>query len=320
MDIAVAGADLRLYDNARDVWRISLRIHRYAEMLPQKSPVGGIYGASVDGAQGKCYGSSCWQERDQYSIPFLVFNPSEEHRFMSVQTMAKVFEQSKSKLGDRLVLLAIANHTHEADNASFPSIGTIAREAGLSPRQVQRCIPRLIKLGELSFSGHLSRHGTRVYQVTLGGDKLSGVTNCQGDILSSVGVTNRHRGGDIDVTQSITEHPKENHHTSKVQKRTSDPIPYQAITEAFKARLPMLPPVWKLTSQRQASIRRLWQTELTDLEDWNLYFEKIASSPFLTGKVQPGNGHEAWRANFDFILRPAVFVKVIEGFYHRNGG
>lgn len=68
---------------------------------------------------------------------------------MSIQALAAVLEESKARLSARLVLIAIANHANERGENSFPNLETLAREAGLSVRQVQRAIGQLEKLGEL---------------------------------------------------------------------------------------------------------------------------------------------------------------------------
>ena len=66
---------------------------------------------------------------------------------MSVQAIAAVLERSQSRLGARLVMLALANH--QTDRGCSPSLETIAREARLSVRQVQRCLRQLEALGEV---------------------------------------------------------------------------------------------------------------------------------------------------------------------------
>lgn len=68
---------------------------------------------------------------------------------MSVQAIVWVLECSESTLGDRLVLYSIANHCNPDGLDSYPCVSTIAKEARLSERQVQRCIQNLEVLGEI---------------------------------------------------------------------------------------------------------------------------------------------------------------------------
>jgi len=66
---------------------------------------------------------------------------------VSFQAVCWVLEHSKTRLADRLVLLAIANHagTSPVDGAweSWPGVTLIAREANLAPRVVQTSLSRL---------------------------------------------------------------------------------------------------------------------------------------------------------------------------------
>ncbi|KKL68349.1 hypothetical protein LCGC14_2125860 [marine sediment metagenome] len=84
---------------------------------------------------------------------------------MSVQAISWVFECSESESGYRLVMLAIANHTDARGENAWPAIATIAREARLSDRQVQRALPRLVRLGELEVVYRSGRHLTNQYRL-----------------------------------------------------------------------------------------------------------------------------------------------------------
>ena len=47
-------------------------------------------------------------------------------------------------------------------------------------------------------------------------------------------------------------------------------------------------------------------------------FEKAQSSAFLRGECN-GSGHESWKADFDFIIKPKNFIRIIEGVYDARG-
>jgi hypothetical protein len=82
---------------------------------------------------------------------------------MSVQVLSWVLENSKARLGARLVLIAVANHaSHEGDNA-FPSVTTIAKESLLSERQARYCLRQLEASGELLVKRRASHFGTNLY-------------------------------------------------------------------------------------------------------------------------------------------------------------
>lgn len=93
--------------------------------------------------------------------------------------MVWVLEHSDARLGDRLVLLALADNANDDGGDSYPSVDTIARKARISPRQVQRCLSSLKSAGHITETG-TSSYGTTVYRVRMGGDNLSGVTSTTG--------------------------------------------------------------------------------------------------------------------------------------------
>lgn len=88
---------------------------------------------------------------------------------MSVQAISWALKHSKATLGDRLVLLVLADHAgqHEGygdGHVCWPGKQRIAREARLSPRHVQRCIQNLLDLGEIQKLG-TSPIGTVIYEI-----------------------------------------------------------------------------------------------------------------------------------------------------------
>jgi hypothetical protein len=74
---------------------------------------------------------------------------------MSWQATVWVLEHSESRLGDRCVLLSIANHCNREGSDSHPSLGTIAHEARVSVRNAQRSVP---KAGSHRRAGSECRH------------------------------------------------------------------------------------------------------------------------------------------------------------------
>lgn len=105
---------------------------------------------------------------------------------VSVHVVSWVLRHSEAKLGQRLVLLVLADHAREDGTWAWPSVETISREARLGERQVQRCLRELEASGEIVKTG-VTRKGTNVYTVKgyveheararEGGDNMSGVTS-----------------------------------------------------------------------------------------------------------------------------------------------
>lgn len=69
---------------------------------------------------------------------------------MSTEAVAWVLENSMAKGLDRLVLISLAFHANHKTGACFPSMRTIAREAGVSIGKVAKSIAHLVSLGELA--------------------------------------------------------------------------------------------------------------------------------------------------------------------------
>lgn len=72
-----------------------------------------------------------------------------------------------------------------------------------------------------------------------------------------------------------------------------------------------LPAIRKLTLER----RRKLAARIRDhpIDDWICVFDRIERSKFLRGENNRG-----WAANFDFLLQPSSFVKILEGTYDRT--
>ena len=102
---------------------------------------------------------------------------------MSVHVTSWVLRHSPATLGDRLVLLVLADKADEDGTNAWPSVATIAAESRLSERQAQRCLRNLEQTGQVVRHGRHrngnQRHGTYVYDVVMSVPK--------GDILSAKG-------------------------------------------------------------------------------------------------------------------------------------
>jgi len=67
--------------------------------------------------------------------------------------------------------------------------------------------------------------------------------------------------------------------------------------------------VSKLTDQRRAAFNRRFGADFgSDLERWEDFCRAIVASDFLTG-----DNDRAWRADFDWALKPANMIKILEG-------
>lgn len=106
---------------------------------------------------------------------------------MSIKLMTKVWDTLEvapgvpMSQGQTLVLLVLADCANDS-GVCHPSVPTIARRARMSERQVQRVLRDLETAGIISIQKR---------------DGASSVFALGGDIVSPVGVTSCHQGGDI---------------------------------------------------------------------------------------------------------------------------
>jgi hypothetical protein len=91
---------------------------------------------------------------------------------MSIEALSMVMNHSKAAGSAKLVLLGIANHLGpDAHEGAWPSQRRLADYANMSERGVQKCVDKLVALGELSVqvaSGHSrSQYKPNLYWVTV---------------------------------------------------------------------------------------------------------------------------------------------------------
>ncbi len=93
---------------------------------------------------------------------------------MSLKAMVWVLEESEAKLGDRLVLLTLAEHADDDGQDAFPSVATISRKTRLSERAVHYALRSLEDAGRIARDGK-GPHGTTNYRLIMGGADPAGV-------------------------------------------------------------------------------------------------------------------------------------------------
>jgi len=101
--------------------------------------------------------------------------------------------------------------------------------------------------------------------------------------------------------------------------------PYAMIAEAYHEELPELPSIVVLSPNRKRALQARWR-EVCTAEHLNAeqgirffrdFFRRIKQSEFLIGKAPPKQqGGRSFRADFDWIINPQNFIKIVEGRYH----
>lgn len=97
--------------------------------------------------------------------------------------------------------------------------------------------------------------------------------------------------------------------------------PHEEILEAYHRELPACTRMQVWDERRRAMLRSRWREapERQDVEWWAGLFRWIASDcPFLVGQSDTAHGREPFLLDLEWLVRPANFVKVIEGRYARR--
>lgn len=86
---------------------------------------------------------------------------------------------------------------------------------------------------------------------------------------------------------------------------------FENVVQTFHKTCVLLPTVKKLTAPRKSAINaRLKEYGLQTLYE---VFERVAGNEFFSG-----NNSRGWRADFDWIMEPKHFIKIMEGVYDRK--
>ena len=85
---------------------------------------------------------------------------------MSIQAVSWVLEHSRTRGAARLALISIANYADRNTGECFPSMRTIAREAGCSPGSVPPSVREAVRLGELVVIDAGGPHARARYRMT----------------------------------------------------------------------------------------------------------------------------------------------------------
>jgi hypothetical protein len=98
--------------------------------------------------------------------------------------------------------------------------------------------------------------------------------------------------------------------------------PTEELVALYHRHLPALPAVEVMNAGRRRALSARWRDVCADgkfdrpagLEWFGWFFERVAKSDFLMGRV-PGRSGRTWKASFDFLVNPTKFARVVEGAY-----
>ena len=101
------------------------------------------------------------------------------------------------------------------------------------------------------------------------------------------------------------EKEKEKEKEKELELPAAERMDYKHITELYHSNCPGLPKVRDLTDNRKKTLKA-WG----DINEMTEVFEIVSGSRFLNG-----DNDRKWKADFDWIIKPANRVKILEGKY-----
>lgn len=100
----------------------------------------------------------------------------------------------------------------------------------------------------------------------------------------------------------------------KEKEDTSVSISPQDVVDLWNKECPSFNKVIMLTGNRRKQISTRTKDNFAEIEDWQKYFAVYEISNLLAGRKG------SWQATFDWALKPANMVKVLEGNYKNDAG
>ena len=227
---------------------------------------------------------------------------------------------------DQTVFGMILDSSNAKHGGAWPSQETLANAAGVnSSRNIRRAIGRLQSCGYLS-SRRRGRGNTNLYSPIFHADdtpNLAGQTpddrtqaSAHNDALIGRTRPPRPDAGVLSRPDaSVLQNPLKRTRLRNPPNGAAVADLNQAV-EIWNAEAgDVLPRIAKLHDARRAALRKRLADDFGgSLEQWQAYCQRILASPFLCGENDRG-----WRADFDWALKPANAVKVLEGKYEPRG-
>lgn len=106
-------------------------------------------------------------------------------------------------------------------------------------------------------------------------------------------------------------------------KHLKKPVPFNAIVDLYHEILPGNPEFIDWTSTREGQMRARWNQRVgrskkpcNSLEFWRGFFEYVAKSDFLCGRVDPRPGRSRFVADLEWLTKSSNFMRILERKYH----
>lgn len=226
----------------------------------------------------------------------------------------------------KYLALYLSTFMNSEQDVAWPSMRTIAGETAMSTTTVQKYISVLEQNGYIvrrSSTRHVgTKKGTQLHNEYLINipekvcremvHLLEGVSSGEGRCVISEGK----------VCQEVTHNsplnkPQNRPCAESTQNGSSRSPTVTSVVDLYHETLcPPLPRVEKMTKARRGAINQRIREDLTELENWECYFEYVKKSDFLMGRAPATKGRAPFRASLEWLTKASNFAKVSEEMYH----
>ena len=224
---------------------------------------------------------------------------------MSFPALAWASKYRADSAAEKLVLLAFADRHNEETGCAYPSLDWLCEFSSLNRKTV------IAAIGKLEATGVLTDTGAR-----MGRTKQIKVYSVAVETIPKTEPSQKRNSTENSVKQ--------------YRKRDTEPSfePISSEAKASSDKVDFRPEhvrdEWNKIAERcgLAKVRNLEGSRLAKLkaririhppDDWIEVFDAIERTPWMHGANDRG-----WRINFDFLLEPLKFTKILEGTYERS--
>jgi hypothetical protein len=215
----------------------------------------------------------------------------------------------------KAVLISLADNAND-EGVCWPSVARISQRTCLAERTVQTAIKWLGTVGLLSVRERMGR--STMYTLTPAAYAPPQESHPAPDAPPPPQLTTKTPAAAAPRTViEPSSEPSPLADDEQPPKIGKSKCPVQAIVDLFNRTIPEFPRVVMLTKDRVAKITARWNDSDVhqDLGFWAEYFAQVRGSKFLMGEVAAAGG-SPFRCNFDWLIAPSNFVKVVEGNYN----
>jgi hypothetical protein len=215
----------------------------------------------------------------------------------------------------KAVLISLADNAND-EGVCWPSVARISERTCLAERTVQAAIKWLGQVGILSVRERMGR--STIYTLTPASYAPPQEAHPAADAPPPPQLTTQTPAAAAPRTViEPSSEPSSLVGAEQPTKISKPKCPAQAIVDLFNTTIPEFPRVMLLTKDRISKITARWNESVVhqDLSFWAEYFALVRSSKFLMGEVSTSGG-SSFRCNFDWLIAPSNFVKVVEGNYN----